>query len=50
MIRLCQDLPEYTLTAKEVKLWGTIEERENIFFSAFLNKGYLLYKYIFFQK
>jgi hypothetical protein len=49
-VRLCQDLPEYIFTVKFVNGLGITEDRENIFFSAFLKIGYLLYKNIFFQK
>jgi len=50
IFRLCQDLPEYIFTVKLDKDLGIIEDRANIFFSAFLKIGYLLYKNIFFQK
>jgi len=50
IILLCQDFPEYILTAELIKIFGIIEQREKIFFSAFLKIGCLLYKNIFFQK
>jgi len=50
IFRLCQDLPEYTLTEVFENILGIIEERDIIFFSALLKIGYCLYKNIFFQK
>jgi hypothetical protein len=50
IIRSCQDFPEYIFTTEYFNILGIVEDLENTFFSAFLKKGYLLYKKIFFQK
>lgn len=47
---LCQDFPEYTLTEVFENILGITDERDIIFFSAFLKMGCCLYKNIFFQK